>query len=496
MPRLRVLSTGLACLLVFLAAAGPVQAEDSPAPGLLGNTLAALDALDVAQEALATGEGDVSMALAGLSQALPDLPADRRSEAQSVLARPDGENGSSLDIVYGGNWPLTDRLAQRATCKEGTTPLPFCVHWIPSGGLLQSRHASTATEVQQTIDILQQVWRTEVGTLGYLRPAGDGTDGNPGNEDRLNLVDVYLSDLDGYLGYAVCESGSQHCPGYLVLENDFGEFAFTGRSAIDLRRVTAAHEFFHLIQYAYDSHESPWLMESSANWMEERVYDSVNDNRSFIRYGSLSKPRLPLSTTNGAAEYGGWVFHELYTQPYGVGTMRAVWQRAAQVDGPNWRTALQGALASRGTSFQAHFRNFGAASNVPARRWSEGSAYPTAALTASWTLTGGGPSTGLRSTTLKGFSSSNYRLVPGSALTGDWKLRVVVDTPGPSIGTGSATVFYRDGRVVTVPLRLNAAGDGSGTVAFRAGTVSRVILNVGNAASGDRGVRFRATAFR
>jgi hypothetical protein len=28
--------------------------------------------------------------------------------------------------------------------------------------------------------------------------------------------------------------------------------------------VTAAHEFFHAIQYGYDVSEDPWLMESTA----------------------------------------------------------------------------------------------------------------------------------------------------------------------------------------------------------------------------------------
>jgi hypothetical protein len=36
-------------------------------------------------------------------------------------------------------------------------------------------------------------------------------------------------------------------------------------------KVTAAHEFFHAVQFAYDIGEDGWLMESTATWMEEHV---------------------------------------------------------------------------------------------------------------------------------------------------------------------------------------------------------------------------------
>lgn len=483
----------LAAALTFPVLTSPAQAEETTT--MTASARVAVSTLDTAIDAVETGDTDVSMALLDLTRVVDDLPEAEQDDAQRVLARPDGENGSGLDGTFGGTWSLTDRLNARTTCKDGTTLLPFCVHWVPAGGLLTSVNAATATEVQQTVDTLKTVWRTQIGSLGYRRPAGDGTDGNPGGETRSNLVDVYLSDLSGYLGYAVCETGGGECPGYLVLENDYEEYAASDAARLNLRRVTAAHEFFHLVQYAYDAQESAWLMESTANWMEEQVYDGINDNRGFIKYGSLPAPRRPLDTANGRAEYGNWVFHQLYAERLGRAAVRDVWTRAAQVDGPSWRSSLQGALAARGSNMRAMFSVFGAATNAPARYWSEGSAYPKAGVTTSWTL-GGSHTTGSRSHTLGRFSSSNFRFVPAAGLGSGWKLRVSVDTPGAGVGAASLVVHWRDGRVTTTPFRLNAAGDATLTTAFSAGAVSRVVLNLGHVATSQRSVGYKATTVR
>ena len=77
--------------------------------------------------------------------------------------------------------------------------------------------------------------------------------------------------------------------GYCVLDNDFAEAQY-GAPPMHSLRVTAAHEFFHAVQFAYDYGEDPWLMEATATWMEERVADDVNDNRQYLPYGQVGAP--------------------------------------------------------------------------------------------------------------------------------------------------------------------------------------------------------------
>ena len=46
--------------------------------------------------------------------------------------------------------------------------------------------------------------------------------------------------------------------------------------------MTAAHEFFHAVQFAYDAADDQWFMESTATWMEDEIYDDVNDNLQYL----------------------------------------------------------------------------------------------------------------------------------------------------------------------------------------------------------------------
>jgi len=59
-------------------------------------------------------------------------------------------------------------------------------------------------------------------------------------------------------------------------------------------KVTAAHEFFHAIQFGYPLGDGwDWWMEASATFMEDEAFDAVNDYRQYLRPW-LSSPEVPL----------------------------------------------------------------------------------------------------------------------------------------------------------------------------------------------------------
>ena len=67
-------------------------------------------------------------------------------------------------------------------------------------------------------------------------------------------------------------------------------------TSVNPMRVTAAHEFFHAIQFAYDVDEDLWFMEGTATWVEDEVYD--DDQR------QLPVPRLqPDPVPGSSADY-------------------------------------------------------------------------------------------------------------------------------------------------------------------------------------------------
>lgn len=502
------LSLALAPAFVLPAtAADPTAPPAVPAP--TSGPARAERVLERAKEALRGGH-DVTLALVELREQLPLLGREERAEARAVLARPDGSNGASYDLAT-ARWSGTETSAARSTCDDPATygSHPFCVHWVPEGtmnggGLLArpSQQVSTADAVTKTVQALARVWATEVGALGYRRPKGDGLAGSRQlpNQDR---VDVYLADSGrgGAYGYAVPEGSASvaSSAGYLVLDNDFSTAQFGTSTHPDAaRQVTAAHEFFHLVQFAYDTGENSWLMESTATWVEERVFTAVNDNRQYIASGSLRWPGQPVDTfvSGGAAQYGTWVFHELISQRLGNHVIRQIWSNATRAAGDNARGAISSALTAAGSSLVHEFRTFSGASIAPARFWREGGAYPRAVISRTWTLSPSARSTGTQTASIDHLASVDVVMKPASTMTGAWKLRLRIDAPS-SGATAYVLVFYRDGRVTKVPLRLDSSGNRTYDAPFSAAKVHRVALALGNASARDnRTTAFRATAWR
>ena len=177
---------------------------------------------------------------------------------------------------------------------------------------------------------MKDVWAEEVGRLGYRAPVTDRRRG--GNKK----FDVYLKDVgsEGFYGYCVPERRKPGhkwlASGYCVLDDDFARSQFDAAPGKSLR-VTAAHEFFHAIQFAYDYAEDGWMMEATATWVEERVADDVNDNRQYLPYGQVSRPGTPLDLLRPAAASASTAtgsFFEYLSQRYGAGIVRRIWENA------------------------------------------------------------------------------------------------------------------------------------------------------------------------
>lgn len=480
----------------------PVAAHDPAAPPL-ESTPAAAEALEQATEALtglASGvvgqaheHADATLSLLELRDKLPELDRADRREARALLARP--SSPTALDGEAGGAWTAAETAQAEVDCSAAA----YCLHWVPTTLVASGGNRATPDEVARTKAVLDQVWATEIGSMGYRPPVADlGPAKGEGPDTKL---DVYLANTGskGLFGYAVPERTSTASSGYIVLDNDFEEFTRSRDAEVlhKFRKVTAAHEFFHVVQFAYDSYESSWLMESTATWVEERVYDEVDDNRYYLSASSLRWPGQPLNTVNAqGAQYGAWVFHELVTQRLGVATMRSIWDHAARTRGDNARQAISSATARGGSSLLNEFRTFTGAAMAPRHFWSEGAAYPSASIARRWTLSRAAKSTGLQSARIDHLASAHYVFQPKSTLTRAWKLRLRINAPA-SMSTAYVTVFFRNGSVKRIPLGLDSSGDRTYSVPFSARTVSRVQLALGNAGTADnRLTTFKATIWR
>ncbi|KRF15309.1 hypothetical protein ASG90_11375 [Nocardioides sp. Soil797] len=427
----------------------------------------ATKALDVA-EATLKGEGtvDATLALVQVQQTVNDLPIADRRRAERLLARPTDDDNRPSEISYDGVEP-------ESFCTDH-----FCIHWLTEGKhaprLDDSDDDSIPDYVETTASTMEQVWATEIETLGYRRPVSDGKKGNPAGQSATGLVDVYLGNTGSQqvYGYAVPEDDTSTSTSYLVLDNDFAEFP--GR-ATDSLKVTAAHEFFHAAQFAYSTMGDRWFMEATATWAEEQVYDAINDNRQFLPGSTAVRPGKPLD--NAVTPYANWVFFESLSERHGPTVMRAAWNEIA--GGRNSMMALNKALTARGSSLATDFSRFAGGSNVPGKFFAEGAHYRRSAIARSFELGAPHDTTGTRTFRQQHMSSRNFAFKPKARARAGARITVRVETAAPRV-RARLLVAFKDDTVKQRTITFNRSGVGRATVAFAHADVTRVVLTVSN----------------
>ncbi len=302
----------------MLSSPGSGSAEEPDTPVTPVTPERALSTVQGLLERTTGEQTDLSLAMRELFKAMPSLSASDRRTARDIFARP--TDGDADPVGDGYTVPSERKCGKKV-----------CVHWVESTADAPPSRAWVNTNLK----IMGKVWKTEVGQLGYRKPIGDKKRG--GNAK----LDVYLKELGdrGIYGYCTPERKVRGhkwlASGYCVLDNDFAEAQY-GAPPMQSLRVTAAHEFFHAVQFAYDYGEDPWLMEATATWMEERFADDVNDNRQYLPYGQVGNPSRPLDTFNrqGFNQYGNWTFFEYLSNRFGTGIVRQIWSRAGAYQAP------------------------------------------------------------------------------------------------------------------------------------------------------------------
>jgi hypothetical protein len=327
---------------------------------------------------------------------------------------------------------------------------------------------------------------------GYQRPMGDGRRGGS------KALDIYLQDIgrQGYYGW--CDSdapaggtGSLGAPAYCVFDNNYREFPV--HTPLENLEVTAAHELFHAVQFAYDYNEDAWFMEATATWAEDEVYTDVNDNLQYLPQSPLAQPGKSMDRflPTGFRQYGDWIFFRYLTERFpdaegGLPTLvRSIWERAASGSSP--RTdysvrAVREVLAAQGTPLPGVWADFVAANRRPWQTYAEGAAnrYPNARLAGGGRLTAAHRGSGPVTKMIDHLAGSTLRWTRGSDLAAR-TLRVHLALPAKRLGSGAVvTVKTSSGTPVSTPVPL--AADGTATLREPFGRdVSWVEVSLANA---------------
>ncbi|HEX3735394.1 MAG TPA: MXAN_6640 family putative metalloprotease [Solirubrobacterales bacterium] len=316
----------------------------------------------------------------------------------------------------------------------------FCVHWVAKGidapSLADSDGNGVPDFVEQVLAVAEHVHTIENEKLGWREPKSDGKKGG-----GVGKTDIYLSEIGGELfGYAAPDRGQaskdhripRRLHGYLVLDNDYSAFEFPGTTPTHDLEVTLAHEYNHILQFGYDAFQDTWFAESSATWMEDQVYNGINDYLRYVRRW-VHRYETPL-TTSSIKEYGSAIWNEWLAHRYGQSIVRKAWAGAIHVRPAGFSVAAyEAAIRAAGHSDFSHdFARFAA----DVAEWRTGKGFRESSLYPDMPRQGELPLSGLKLT--RTLNHTTFTLLRVHARGG--KAVVVHATAPGGIATGLALV--------------------------------------------------------
>jgi hypothetical protein len=201
----------------------------------------------------------------------------------------------------------------------------FLIHYDTSGFHAVDKTDSDSNGIPDYVDFVaatfEDVWTKEIDELGYITPPDDG--------DGVYDVHIQQLGLQGVYGFAF-PAGGLTSSSYIQIDNNFTDNVYQTRGGAGVQ-VTAAHEFFHAIQFAYyASFDAAWWQELTATWMEDVVYDDVND---YLQYQPFffQSPEVSLDQfrPGDLQPFAASVFGHFIWKMFGVDSVKDTWQSLA-----------------------------------------------------------------------------------------------------------------------------------------------------------------------
>lgn len=213
----------------------------------------------------------------------------------------------------------------------------------------------TLEEAEAIANFLVESWEAEFGTMGWRQPPSDGGgDPNPDDPNPDIYLDLYLDPgTDGAVTIPTIDGPENwdDAASYIILDPNVPNV-----------QTYVAHELNHSSQFAYDYTDGDFIYEATATWMEDRVYDSVNDYTFFIGdFQSNPSQTLSFATYASSYMYGGAVFVHYLADLYDAGgttLVRDVWD-AMKAGNTDWYDGVASELAAEGfTDFADVYTEF------------------------------------------------------------------------------------------------------------------------------------------
>jgi hypothetical protein len=311
-------------------------------------------------------------------------------------------------------------------------------------------------------------WDVEVTDLGFRQPPADG--GDPDGGGGSSHYDIYVQALSGVYGYCqgsytVPSTPRTDCTSFVVIDNDYAGFGYADPQ--DPMKVTVAHEFGHACQNAHDYSEDVWYKECTSVWVEEYVYDDIDDYIQYLPFIFNSLYRsLDYEDGTGLRIYGSCIWNFYLAENFGPQIVPEIWYALEgsggifDMIGGVLTASYASTIEDEITGF--YIWNFFTGARDDGLHYDEGASWPSTAfvrLYSVYPVVGGGPYEAHRPDHM----GANYVkfINPGEGYD---LLNIAYDGPNPSTVPNSAYVVYEDPSGNTFEyggISLNFLGNGS-----------------------------------
>mgnify|MGYP000734129976 FL=1 len=267
------------------------------------------------------------------------LPEETKNELRSLGFNFDGP------IV---NRSFLDERTEASGLDETHDNGMFRFHYTTTGSNAVSTADTNSNAVpdyiEQMSDVFNYVVAVELTMNSFTEPPSDDFYSANNDNGGSGAYDVYVRNAGaGVYGYVQPElyannnGNNEHSSGvnevnamtsYMVLRHNYSGF---GNTELENIQVTAAHEYFHAVQFGYDGWEESWVMEATAVQMEEIVYDDINDCYQYMS-SWFNNPQQPLNLDNSSRWYGSFIFFEYVNSHLSDEAIREFWEHSITHD--------------------------------------------------------------------------------------------------------------------------------------------------------------------
>ena len=263
------------------------------------------------------------------------LPANVQAELEPFILPP-GADGSWFE--------LQEQASQQAQPSRAFAPKAVAFSSVSAVlNRVRIRYPAGFTELAGLAGTLKEaleidgVWDGLIDLMGR-EPLSDGgiDEGYNGGDDRFDIYIVRSSNVTSSADLRRCYGwAAPYAPGYFAgLTGDDRYAAYivinadVAQSEAELKS-TMAHEFFHILGYAFDTPNSElrsWLHEATATWAVDYIYPSLNIEHRYVD-DLLNLPELTLTSSFSNRPYGSWMYWYFLTKRFEDDSIvRQVWE--------------------------------------------------------------------------------------------------------------------------------------------------------------------------